>query len=378
MPGGERIIACLVLKKRWHGVHHRRGPPALLQQPQQLVKRPGLIVRRAQRRAHGSETVAVLGENGVHFVQLQGVHKPLPQTQEEVERSAQKYQLALQFPALSEPGHSLVHHGLENGRRHVLLPPALVQDGLDVALGEHAASGGDGVNLFMLQGQFVQLADSDIHQGGHLVNECPGAPGAGAVHALLQSAAEENDFGVLAAQLDDGVGVRNVRVYGCGGGVYLLDKVQPRSFCHAQSGGAGDHQAHVLSLQHVLNGSQGLTGPFPGLGIVPLVGAEQKLIILVQHHDLDGGGADVDANTQNHRCPPGIASGLFAMARALGIEVQQILYRSDRLFSIVHLDGNSAFRQKLSAAKLTADNFAICRDGRAPRRTARGSKPDTR
>ena len=150
-----------------------------------------------------------------------------------MERPAQKDDLSLELPALGEARHRLIHHGLEDGRGHVLLPPALVEDGLNVALGEHAAPGGDGVDLLVLQGQFVQLVDGNVHQRGHLVDEGPGAPGTGAVHPLLQGPAEEDDLGVLAPQLDHRVGVRYVGVHRGGGGVDLLHEVQPCGLCHA-------------------------------------------------------------------------------------------------------------------------------------------------
>ena len=135
---------------------------------------------------------------------------------------------------------------------------------------------------------------------GHLVDEGAGAAGAGAVHPLLQGAAEEDDLGVLAAQLDDGVGVGDVCIHRGGGGVDLLDKVDAGGVGHAQAGRAGDGHLDVLSGEHVLDGLQGLAGPLPGLGEVPLVGAEQQLILFVQHHNLDGGGADVNSNAKTH------------------------------------------------------------------------------
>ncbi len=122
-----------------------------------LVEGDGVIVSGAQRGADGGEAVAVLREDGVLLVQLQRLHKPLPQPLQEVQGAAQKDDLALQLPALGQTGDGLVHHRLEDGRRHILLPAALVQDGLDVALGEHAAAAGDGVDLFVLQRQLVQL-----------------------------------------------------------------------------------------------------------------------------------------------------------------------------------------------------------------------------
>ena len=33
---------------------------------------------------------------------------------------------------------------------------------------------------------------------------------------------------------------------------------------------------------------------------MPLVGAEQQLILFIQHHHFDRGGADVDSDAQTH------------------------------------------------------------------------------
>ena len=211
--------------------------------------------------------------------------------------AAQKYDLSLQLPPLGQPGHGLIHHGLENGGSHVLLPPALVQDGLDVALGEHAAAAGDGVDLLMLQGQCVQLLHAHVHQGGHLIDEGPGAAGAGAVHPLLQRAAEEDDLGVLAPQLDHRVSAGDVAVYGGGGGVYLLHEVQLCRGGYPQPGGAGDGQTDLLPGQHGLDGAQGLAGPLTGLGVVPFIGAEQQLVLFVQHDHLYRCGTNINANS---------------------------------------------------------------------------------
>ena len=212
--------------------------------------------------------------------------------------TAQKDNGALELPALGQAGHRLVHHRLKDGGGHVLLAPALVEDGLDVAFGKDPAPGGDGVNFFMPQGQFVQLIHGYVQQSGHLVDEGPGAPGAGAVHPLLQGIAEENDFGVLSPQLNHGVGTGNELPYRGGGGVNLLDKIQARGLGHAKSRGAGNEQLNLLSPQKAPESPQGLTGA--GFGIVTLIGAEEQFILCIQHHDLNGGGADVDSDTQCH------------------------------------------------------------------------------
>ena len=171
-----------------------------------------------------------------------------------MEGAAQEDDLALELPALGQAGHGLVHHRLEDGGGHVLFPAALVQDGLDIALGEYAAAGGDGVDLLVFQRQLIQLVHRDVHQGGHLVDEGAGAAGAGAVHSLLQRSAEEDDLGILAAQLNDSVGVGNICIDGGGGGVDLLDKVDARGVGHAQAGRAGDDQLYLLALEHLLDG----------------------------------------------------------------------------------------------------------------------------
>ena len=49
------------------------------------------------------------------------------------------------------------------------------------------------------------------------------------------------------------------------------------------------------------DGLQGLTGPLPGLGVVPLIGAEQQLVLFIQHHHFHRGGADVDTDAQTHK-----------------------------------------------------------------------------
>ena len=270
----------------------------MFEKVQHVVKLPGLALLGAQGRADGGEAIAVLREDGVFGIQMQRLHEPLAQTGQEVERTAQEHDGARQLPALGQAGDGLIDHGLEDGGSHVFLSSALVQNGLDVALGKDAAAGGDGVDLLVLERQLVQLVHRDVEQGGHLVDEGPGAAGAGAVHALFQGVAEEDDLGVLAAQLDDGIGLGDELTHGGGGGVDLLHEVQVRGLGHAQAGRAGDGELDLLPAEHPAQPLQGLAGALAGLGIVPLIGAEEQFILFIQHHDLHGGGADVDSDAQ--------------------------------------------------------------------------------
>ena len=309
VPGQEFVILLLGVEEGGHDVHQGGVVHRVLQVLEEVIEVPGLVVGGAQGGADGGEAVSVFREDGVVPIQLECVYKALPQAHEEVEGAAQEDDLALELPALGQAGHGLVHHGLEDGGGHVLLVGALVEQGLDIGLGKDAAAGGNGVELLMLEGEPVQLVDGHVHEGGHLVDEGAGAAGAGAVHALLQSAAEEDDLGVLAAQLNDGVGFGYVAVHGGGGGVDLLDEVDASRLGHPQTGRAGDGQADRFAREHVRDLMQGLAGPLPGLGIVPLVGAEQKLVVFIQHHDLDSGGADVNTNSKTHRCTSLVCHG---------------------------------------------------------------------
>ena len=151
----------------------------------------------------------------------------------------------------------------------------------------------------MLEAERVQLVGGDVQQGGHLVDKGPGAPGAGAVHPLLQPAGQENDFGILAAQLHHHVGVGDESLHRPRGGKNLLNEGDAGGVCHPQAGGAGDRHLYLLPAQGIGQPLQHLGGLLPHLGHVPLVGFEYGPVAVVQHHHLDGGGADVDSNTQS-------------------------------------------------------------------------------
>ena len=116
----------------------------------------------------------------------------------------------------------------------------LVKKGLNVRLGEHAASGGDGIQPLALKAQFVQLVGGNPQQGGHLVDKGPCASGAGTIHPLVDTAIEKNDLGVLTAQLYHGGGVRLQAADHLPGGEHLLDKGYTSALRQSQPRRAGD------------------------------------------------------------------------------------------------------------------------------------------
>ena len=94
----------------------------------------------------------------------------------------------------------------------------------------------------------VQLVRRHIHERGHLVDERARAAGAGAVHALFQRAAKEDDLGVLAAQLDHSVRAGQEGLHGLGGGVDLLHKGNTGGLGHAEARRTRDSYADRVAI----------------------------------------------------------------------------------------------------------------------------------
>lgn len=90
--------------------------------------------------------------------------------------------------------------GVEDGGGEVLVGGTLVDEGLDVGLGEDAAARGDRVELGVAGGHLAQAGCVGVQEGGHLVDEGTGAARAGAVHALLGGGVQVGELGVLAAE----------------------------------------------------------------------------------------------------------------------------------------------------------------------------------
>ena len=256
---------------------------------------PGVLA--VEGRAHGHGKASVLREHRLLVRQLQRLLEPDAQALAVVEGPAQEEDLPPDAPPLGQSGDGLVDHGLVDACGHVGVVGPLIQEGLDVRLGKDAAPGGDGVEPGALEAQLVQLVGGDVQQHGHLIDKGPGAPGAGAVHALVDAAVEEDDLGVLAPQLDDGGGVRLHAPDHFAGGEDLLDEGHPGALRQSQSGGPGDGGGEGALPHHAGGLDQELQGLLPDLGEVALVFFKTNGPVL-DDDDLGGGGADVDAQGQ--------------------------------------------------------------------------------
>ena len=184
-------------------------------------------------------------------------------------------------------------------------------------------------------GEFVQPRGVGVEELGHLVDEGAGAARAGAVHALLGGGVEVGDLGVLAAELDDDVGLGVLGLDGAGLGDDLLDEGQAHEGGQTQARTAGDGAAHGC-VREALGGLREEAGDLAAhVGIVTAVFGEHGLgqrgtggggvttggtgwvrqerrlrrdgrghsAWIRQEHELDRGGPDVEA--QGHRLGTG-------------------------------------------------------------------------
>ena len=97
---------------------------------------------------------------------------------------------------------------MEDRGGDILPGDPVAQERLDIRLGKHPAAGSDGVENPAPLGQAVERLNGLVEQNRHLLDEGARAARAVPVHANvgLKPIVEEGDFGVLAADLDQGCG----------------------------------------------------------------------------------------------------------------------------------------------------------------------------
>ena len=229
-----------------------------------------------QRSAQRYIQQAVLRADAGH---IQRLVKAFAQHGAEGERAAQIEDVALDGASLCQTGDGLVDHSLINAGGDVLGAGTLIDQRLHITFGKHAAAGGDGIGTLRLLCSLVHFIGAHLQQGSHLVDEGTGAAGTAAVHAHLGAVGQKQDLGVLAAQLDDAVGLGHKALDRHAGGEHLLHKGHAAAVGQTHAGRTGDAQ-QLLRL-------------FQNMTIMSFVCRIQQFIMLAQHHTLDGGTADV-------------------------------------------------------------------------------------
>ena len=298
VAGTEGVIFRLIREQRRQALDLKGHGDALRQPVDQLPDRPRRRVRfRLQRRPHGGEQVGVVGVHDVFRRQLQCADKGLFQLRQEVQRPAQKGHAAPDGLAAGKARDGLVHHRLKDGGGQIGTGRALVDEGLDVGLGEHAAPGGDGIQLLVVRRRVVKALGVGLQQGGHLVDEGAGAAGAHAVHPLLKAAGEIDDLGILAAQFDGHIRPGIALLQRRGYRHHLLHEGNVQRPAQIDGAGAGDGGAEGAVAQHLAGLTQQRRQRLLGVGLMAAVIAVENVVVVVQYHQLDGGRANVDTGT---------------------------------------------------------------------------------
>ena len=256
--------------------------------------------------------VSVLGHDTVLLVQVEREVEAVTQLGEVLQRAAQEGDVAANGTAARQARDGLGHDGLEDGGGHVLGTGALVEERLHIGLGKDAAATGDGIDGGGVGRELVEAARVGVQQGCHLIDERARATGAGAVHALLDAVVEVDDLGVLAAQLDGDVGGRDKGLDGALAGDDLLDKLQVEPLGQQQAARTGNGAGHLGRRQHGRSALEQVAGAGTDVGMVALVLGVDDLVVIVEHGELNGGGAHVDAQVQV------AAGGLGVEDRAFG------------------------------------------------------------
>ena len=251
------------------------------------------LVRHGGAARH--KQVSVLGHDAVLLVQVEREVEAVAQLGEVLQRAAQEGDVAADRTAARQARDSLGHDGLEDGGGHVLGAGTLVEQRLDVGLGKDAAAAGDGIDGGGVGRELVKAAGVGVQQSGHLIDERARTAGAGAVHALLDAVVEVDDLGVLAAQLDGDIGGRDEGLDGAFAGDDLLDKLQVEPLGQQQAARAGNGAGHLGRRQHGRSTLEQVAGAGTDVGVVALVLGVDDLVVVVEHSELDGSGAHVDA-----------------------------------------------------------------------------------
>ncbi|OPZ57662.1 MAG: hypothetical protein BWY88_01159 [Synergistetes bacterium ADurb.Bin520] len=208
-----------------------------------------------------------------------------------------------QLQSLGQAADGLLGDGVEAGQGDVLPGHPLIQQRLDVGLGEDTAAPGNVVHMGPPGGGGFELFHRNFQQARHLVDEGPGAAGAAAVHPHVRGhqaagclvVVEKDDLRVLAPQLHRHPGPGMEGLHGDGVGHHLLDVEgvdQGRdgpSPAAADGGSVGfPREEAEYVLEHIVDGL-GLPGVVPEVTAVEYFGG-----LRVEDDGLDGGGAHIE------------------------------------------------------------------------------------
>ncbi len=236
----------------------------------------------------------IFRHDGRFLRQMQRADKGLTQLRQEMQRPSQKRHMPPNRFAAGQSGNRLIHDSLKNRSRQILPCRAFVNQRLNIALGKHAATRRNGVQLVIIPCQLIQPRRVRFQQRRHLVDERARTTGAHAVHALLQTAGEINNLRVLSAQFNGDIGLR----------CRLLQRFRHRDdFLHETNVQCLRQRDRARTCHLYLHAAcpklcpslaQHFRQRFLGVGAVAAIFAPDHLAVFIQQHQLDGGRSNVN------------------------------------------------------------------------------------
>ena len=227
--------------------------------------------------------------------QAKGADKGFFQLRQEVERSAEKRDAAPDGLSTGQAGDGLIHHRLEDRGSQIRRGGSLVNEGLDVRFGEHAAARGDGIELPIIRRGGIEPGGVGLQKRGHLVDKGAGAAGTYAVHPLLKTAAEINNLRVLAAKFYGDVRLGAGPLQRPGHSHHFLYKGNIQRLRQIDAPRAGDPQIQRALSQLCRRVPQQPRQRLLRMRLMAAIVSENNLSLPVQYHQLNRGGAYVDA-----------------------------------------------------------------------------------
>ena len=251
-----------------------------------------------ERRTHGDEVIAVVDLDDMFIVELQRLDEALAQLRQEVQRAAEEGDVAAYRPALREVANGLIDDRLENRQRNIRLFGTVVHERLDIRLGEDAAARGNRVDLLAFGREVVEPLGIGRQERGHVIDERARAAGADAVHALLRRIAEVRDLRILAAELDDGIRLRDELFDRCGTGDDLLYEGQANALSDAHAGRTRQGKRELLLADDGFQMRQILLQGIADLREMARIILVEDLLLMVENDELDGRRTDINPHIQ--------------------------------------------------------------------------------
>ncbi len=205
-----------------------------------------------------------------------------------LERPAEEHDGALDRAPAGKPADRLAHDGLERAAGDVRRTRPGVEQRAHVGLGEYGAARGDRVDAVRAQREVRHVPRPHADHEGDRVDEPAGSAGARRVHALLEPAGKVDDLGILAAELDDGVGLGAGGLHGARRRDDLLHERQAEHVGEPDAGRTRDPDRPLEVAVAPGEVVDGLAHRRLDVEAVATVDAVDDLPVVVHHDDLDG------------------------------------------------------------------------------------------